>query len=51
VWRLYRRALGRCGQVATLIERDDAIPPLAVLETELEQARAEARAVRLDHAA
>ena len=39
VWALYERALQRFGSVATMIERDDNIPPLAELVTELQQAR------------
>ena len=39
VWELYQAALQRFGQVATMIERDDHIPPLAELVTELDQAR------------
>ena len=40
VWELYAAALRHCGPVATMIERDDNIPPLAELVAELEQARA-----------
>jgi uncharacterized protein (UPF0276 family) len=40
VWALYRQACERFGPVATLIERDDRIPPLAELIDELDQARA-----------
>jgi uncharacterized protein len=40
VWALYVEALKLCGPVATMIERDDHIPPLAELVTELDQARA-----------
>jgi uncharacterized protein (UPF0276 family) len=40
VWRLYAEALRRFGPVATMIERDDHIPPLAELLEELDQARA-----------
>jgi uncharacterized protein (UPF0276 family) len=39
VWDLYRSAVGRFGPVATLIERDDDIPPLADMVAELEHAR------------
>ncbi len=39
VWALYASALARVGPVATLIERDDHIPPLAELITELDHAR------------
>ena len=40
VWDLYRYACGRFGAVATLIERDDCIPPLEALVKELDAARA-----------
>lgn len=39
VWMLYADALRHCGSVATMIERDDNIPPLAELVAELQQAR------------
>ena len=39
VWALYAAALARIGPVATMIERDDAIPPLADLLAELVIAR------------
>jgi uncharacterized protein (UPF0276 family) len=39
VWDLYRHVLPRLGPVATMIERDDAIPPLADLLAELTVAR------------
>ncbi len=39
VWDLYASAVRRFGNVATMIERDDHIPPLAELVTELERAR------------
>jgi uncharacterized protein len=39
VWQLYEAAVRHCGPVATMIERDDRIPPLAELVAELEQAR------------
>ena len=39
VWDLYRVALDRLGGVATMIERDDDIPPLADLLAELDLAR------------
>jgi uncharacterized protein (UPF0276 family) len=45
VWDLYRQAVGRFGEVSTLIERDDDIPPLEVLLAELRQARDIAREV------
>lgn len=40
VWALYAEALARTGPVATMIERDDAIPPLPELLAELDHARA-----------
>lgn len=40
VWSLYAQALQRFGNVATMIERDDHIPPLAELVEELDVARA-----------
>jgi uncharacterized protein (UPF0276 family) len=39
VWDLYAAALRRFGHVTTMIERDANIPPLAVMEAELETAR------------
>ncbi len=39
VWELYRTAAARFGAVATMIERDDAIPPLDELLGELDSAR------------
>lgn len=45
VWALYGAALKRFGMVASMIERDDNIPPLAELVAELDIAR------RLAHAA
>jgi uncharacterized protein len=39
VWSLYAAALERVGPVATMIERDDDIPPLGELLVELEMAR------------
>lgn len=43
VWALYEAALARVGPVATMIERDDDIPPLAELLDELVIARDMAR--------
>jgi uncharacterized protein (UPF0276 family) len=40
VWDLYRHAVQRFGDVTTMIERDDNIPPLADLIDELDVARA-----------
>jgi uncharacterized protein (UPF0276 family) len=39
VWALYAQAVQRFGPVATMIERDDHIPPLAELVAELDVAR------------
>lgn len=39
VWSLYERALARLPNVATMIERDDRIPPLGELLDELDIAR------------
>jgi uncharacterized protein (UPF0276 family) len=44
VWALYRAAVERFGNVSTMIERDDDIPPLDTLLTELERARSISRA-------
>ncbi len=39
VWALYRDAIARFGEVPTLLERDDHIPPLDELCVEVERAR------------
>ena len=39
VWTLYEQAVARIGPVPTMIERDDAIPPLGDLLAELSIAR------------
>jgi uncharacterized protein (UPF0276 family) len=39
VWSLYAKARSLCGSVATMIERDDNIPPLPELLAELDIAR------------
>ncbi|VEG90861.1 MNIO family bufferin maturase [Legionella spiritensis] len=39
VWDLYAKAIQRFGPVSTMIERDDNIPPLSELLTELEYAK------------
>ena len=39
VWQLYRHVLPKLGPVATMIERDDAIPELSELLSELDTAR------------
>lgn len=46
VWNLYASAIGRLGDVAVMIERDDDIPPLADLLAELDRARAIAATAR-----
>ena len=43
VWQLYADAIGRFGDVAVMIERDDDIPPLDDLLAELATARQRAR--------
>lgn len=46
VWELYAEAMARIGQpVATMIERDENIPPLAELLSELDRARAIGRSI------
>jgi len=45
VWALYSQAIARLGPVSTMIERDDNIPPLDELLSELANARALAQAV------
>jgi len=51
VWALYAQACQRMGDVATMIERDDHIPPLPELITELDHARHVAATVRQKAAA
>ena len=46
VWELYKAAIARFGEVATMIERDANIPPLAELVSELDVARRLAGAVQ-----
>lgn len=48
VWRLYRRAVARCGAVSTLVEWDADIPSFARLCAEAERARAETGAAGAD---
>jgi uncharacterized protein len=50
VWALYRKAVRRFGPVTTLLEWDDAIPPLARLLEESERARAVADSARAEAA-
>ena len=47
VWSLYEAALNRFGFVATLIERDDNIPPFAELLVELDRAKQISNSMRL----
>lgn len=50
VWALYQHACRRFGETATLLERDDDIPALAELITELDHARQlQNRALRTDN--
>jgi uncharacterized protein len=51
VWELYAEAIASMGPVATMIERDDRIPPLADLVAELDRARSIASAARRMEAA
>lgn len=51
VWALYKKAIDLVGPVATMIERDDNIPPLAELLAELDLARAHAADLPLASAA
>ena len=51
VWELYRAACAHLGSVATMIERDDHIPPLPELLAELDQARRIAAGVHAREAA
>lgn len=51
VWALFARAMALLGPVAVMIERDDAIPPLAELLAELDRARSLAATARLEAAA
>jgi hypothetical protein len=51
VWALFARAMALLGPVAVMIERDDAIPPLPELLSELDQARSLAATARLEAAA
>lgn len=39
VWTLYAEAITRFGNVSTMIERDDDVPPLEILLSELQTAR------------
>jgi uncharacterized protein (UPF0276 family) len=51
VWDLYRAACAHVGEVATMIERDDHIPPLPELLAELDAARRIAASVHAREAA
>jgi uncharacterized protein (UPF0276 family) len=50
VWDLYAMTLQHFGAVSTMIERDDNIPPLAELLSEVEQARRIARRIAEEQA-
>lgn len=50
VWDLYGSAIGKLGEVAVMIERDDAIPPLPDLLAELDHARRIAATTRVEMA-
>ena len=50
VWSLYGDTIRHCGDVPTMIERDDNIPPLPVLLDELARARGVADAARCPEA-
>lgn len=51
VWELYAAAVRRFGHVSTMIERDDNIPPLSDLLSELAQARQIARNIQHEQVA
>ena len=51
VWHLYQHARARFGDVATMVERDSNIPPLAELVAELDRARSIAAGVDAERAA
>ena len=46
VWELYREAVGRFGEVSSLVEWDDQIPEIAVVLAERDKAAAIAAEVR-----
>lgn len=46
VWQLYEKAVARFGEVSTMIERDDNIPPLEEVMQELDQVRALAHKIQ-----
>lgn len=48
VWKLYAETLRHCGSVSTMIERDDNIPPLENLISELHHARELAKSILLE---
>ena len=51
VWDLYAEAIRQHGLISTMIERDDNIPPLSELLTELDKARKIAETITEDVAA
>lgn len=48
VWDLYRYTIARLGRIATLVEWDGEVPPLAVVEDEALRARRAAEQVSVD---
>ena len=48
VWALYAEAIKRFGNISTMIERDDNMPPLAELLAEINQARTIAKQALLE---
>ena len=50
VWELYRKAVQKFGDIPTMIERDDHIPPLQELMVELDRARRIAAECKLEAA-
>ncbi len=51
VWRLYQTAIQRFGNISTMIERDDNIPPFEDLMNELQTARDIAQSVQIKEVA
>jgi len=49
VWDLYAESVRRFGHISTMIERDDDIPPLTTLLTELQKARTISAGVLTQH--
>lgn len=51
VWELYAKTIGLLGEVSTMIERDDKMPPFNELLGEMNQAKSIARSVLLEEVA